>query len=469
LKEHDIDHIERFLVKISLFDLKKLTKNTILSLKFSRFNENLNKVTSIGDDETVKCDGNTDYINLEKNLEYNYFDYHVLRIEVETSEKEKKVFNIPIYSVLQNNLNPVKLPFDLSDKESVYNYNSSADIKHDIPYLLLNFQRSTKILNFNIYTFFVEFTLEQPSTEVRKLIYKLYIKNKSNPLSNRLFESKEVSNKKKFSFNIAFIKRSELYGNSDDDSKLSIEISEVELDTTTVIGEAEISFHDIKDRKISEINSITVFSVKDKEKSEGKIKLVEKEMNPTVLYDEIINGFQFKFGMAFDLSSQFDNQEINTAYSSILESLKKIVPYYNIKEHIYRGIGILDENNKEFCELNVTNSEYYIIYEVIQDYNREKEKQKLAPTSLKATNYLKQVLAEVKKNKTKEYSIHVIIINGPFEDEKEVKDVLVELSKQPVSFIIIGLKSKQSTFSYGFLSHLSKNLLNINNKTLLIN
>ena len=140
MKEHDIDHIERFLVKISLFDLKKLTKNTILSLKFSRFNENLNKVTSIGDDETVKCDGNTDYINLEKNLEYNYFDYHVLRIEVETSEKEKKVFNIPIYSVLQNNLNPVKLPFDLSDKESVYNYNSSADIKHDIPYLLLNFQ-----------------------------------------------------------------------------------------------------------------------------------------------------------------------------------------------------------------------------------------------------------------------------------------------------------------------------------------
>ena len=225
LKNNDIDHTERFLTRACLYNLKSLPKKTILTIKFFKVNENLFKSSLIEPVETIKVEGNLDYFAINKVLEYNYFDNHQFRVEIETTEGDKKVYNINLFAILQNNLNPIKLPIDFTDKEVVYNYDNDNHIKDNIPYLLINFQRKTKVLNFCVYTFFVEFTLDKiiNTTDVRKLSYKCFIKNKGE-LSTKLFESKQILSKKKFIFNMAFIKRSDLYGNSNDETELSFEI-----------------------------------------------------------------------------------------------------------------------------------------------------------------------------------------------------------------------------------------------------
>ena len=50
-------------------------------------------------------------------------------------------------------------------------------------------------------------------------------------------------------------------------------------------------------------------------KSEGKLKLIQRELNPTHLYEEITHGFKFKLSLTFDLCEQFANVELNNAYN----------------------------------------------------------------------------------------------------------------------------------------------------------
>ena len=150
------------------------------------------------ENSTIKVEGFVDSGNLIRTIDYNFFDFHDLRIELETSENEKKVYHINFYSVIQNNLNPIKLPIDLKDNQIVYYYNKDNIIKDDIPYFILNCHRKTKLLNHNVYTFYVEYTLNIPSNNVRKLSYKLFIKKHKDQLSVKLFESNIVLSKKKF-------------------------------------------------------------------------------------------------------------------------------------------------------------------------------------------------------------------------------------------------------------------------------
>jgi len=414
------------------------------------------------ENSTIKVEGFVDSGNLIRTIDYNFFDFHDLRIELETSENEKKVYHINFYSVIQNNLNPIKLPIDLKDNQIVYYYNKDNIIKDDIPYFILNCHRKTKLLNHNVYTFYVEYTLNIPSNNVRKLSYKLFIKKHKDQLSVKLFESNIVLSKKKFIFNMAFIKRNDLYGDSNDDSIISFEFYEetsmLDENHTSFLGLSYLAFKDIKNLKLNEINSVNVYSGKDKSYTEGKLKLIIREITPKYLFDDIASGFQFKFALTFDVSNHFEDIELNGAYTKILNSLKKIIPHYNIEDYKTYGVGI-KESESTYCELNIPKDNYYDLKEISKSYTDSKSKLKIFTASLMLASCLKEILKVVKLNKETEYSIFVIMLNGPIEDEQESKDLFVELSKYAISFIVVGLISKNSTYKSGFLSSLSK-LLN---------
>ena len=486
LKNQDVDHVEKFLIKHSFSNLLKFNKGTIVNMKFYKVNVNLNKSILIDEMDTIEIEGDNDEATSVKVLEYNYFDCHQLRIDLDISGT-KKSFNICIFSILQHKLKEIKLPIDLNSKEEFIEYSfdkENLDYSDNLPLLTLNFERKTRLLNFNVYTFNVEFTLDTPSIESRKLAYTLYLKNKDK-LSIKLFESKETVGKKKFLFNLAFIKRSDLYGNAEEESMILFDVTEGEK----IIGEASISFNSIKNLKLNEINSIKVIkneqSTEEKAqkpsideptvepisgklpeitepKSEGYIKLVQREINPTQLYEDITQGLQFKFTQTIDLCAQFhfDNSTLNAAYDKVLNSLGKIIPYYNVKDFTTHVVGLKDEANNEFGELKLQPGDYYKVDNLIKAYDNDikgKQMQMLNPTQLVLQSYLKFILKLVKANKAKEYSIYVIIINGPLEDEKECKDIFVELSKFSVSLIFIGLKSvKDQNGKFGFLSSISK-------------
>ena len=151
------------------------------------------------------------------------------------------------------------------------------------------------------------------------------------------------------------------------------------------------------------------------------------------------------------MTSRFANPELNRACGDVLDSLRNVIPFYNNHEIPLYGLGVLDG---QYTEMNVSNKDYYNLDDVISSY---KKANKGATTTILLTNYLKHIHKTIKDKKEREYSIYIIMISGQIDDEDKAKDMFFELCKFPVSFIIIGLKGKNSAVKFpSFLTKCSK-------------
>ena len=145
------------------------------------------------------------------------------------------------------------------------------------------------------------------------------------------------------------------------------------------------------------------------------------------------------------------------------------MPYFNVndEDHSFYGLGFKDKENNQFCNLDIQQENFYNLNEIKSCFNKNKEKLQIMNdndtfnSSLNLVKYLTQILQTMKNGKEKEYTISIIMMNNSIENltQQEAKDLFVELSKFPISFIIIDLRYSDSSFNLGFLSKLSNHNL----------
>ena len=202
--------------------------------------------------------------------------------------------------------------------------------------------------------------------------------------------------------------------------------------------------------------SFEVFDSNNREMS-AKLEVVYSERKAKNFIDYLRNGLQIRSLIAIDFTSSnlvcnnkeslhyLDNFGYNI-YEIIIMNCGKILENYdNKKLYSVYGFGAIPSEKDEVSHCFNVNSKnepnIQGLSSVIEHYRKTIQKLRfLGPTYFRY--FLKNMIDNVKKsvnNNENTYFISVILTDGLINDMEETIDLLVEASKLPISFIIIGV------------------------------
>jgi len=189
----------------------------------------------------------------------------------------------------------------------------------------------------------------------------------------------------------------------------------------------------------------------------GKADILYKDIKKSRFIDYILNDLQMIFPIAIDFTlSNFNPNHPKSLhpfdlkqnkYIKTIKSFAKIVKDYtlNKKFPVYGfGANLKDSKEPSHCfKLNMNNDTYIdSIEDIISNYSK-----RLKNIQFSNPTYLHYVLREVisliknvkSESKVINYCTLLILIDGAFDDLNEVKNLIVEASKLPISIIIVGI------------------------------
>jgi len=196
----------------------------------------------------------------------------------------------------------------------------------------------------------------------------------------------------------------------------------------------------------------------------GKANILYKDIKTLRFIDYIIKGLEITLPIAVDFTASNLNpinpKSLHTLdfeknkYIKTIKSFTKIVKdYNNNKSYSVFGFGAIPKESKEVSHcfnlnMNSKCANIESVEEIQSHYEKRLKSSRFSnPTYLQFV--LKEVIALVKKLKTEtknqNYSILLILIDGVFDDFNEVRNLLVQASKLPMSVLIIGIG--QTNFS----------------------
>jgi len=492
LKDLDIDDTEIFEFKIEIKKVKALIKNE-LTISYFKYDISEKDYFLVSQTKPIKITKNDKSIVFPDNFSttYDYFDYQLMRIEVETQDKVKYKTIINLFQLIRNGLKPIHLALDPNSK-SQFLKPPDSHVETDIPELIININRKTRVIDNKFSSFYIELNmLDKFANTQKKMHYNIW-KSNQNKNSELIFESNVICDKQKYIFQMAMIKQSILI-DKDEDKNFSFEFKE----TDKHIGEVNILWSEILNLKLNEIkllplvynpseNNFTKSKPKTKKDTNtqeirGRVKLIYKDFNPLKFFDHLTNGLNLKFSLGIDFSVDHNNDFIkfhpkeydSNIYLKMMEIFKKVFHVYDANNSYtslgFGGIITTDRKVSHCFSMNnskATNDKDIIPYSTDMDGVIDGYCQKLKMVINSNSRQLKLVLStfiELVKNRmkikdNKEYHILFIIVNGPLSDDpQEIKDLLFESSRLPISIVIFGLRIKEKDKTvFNFLSKLSK-------------
>jgi hypothetical protein len=115
-------------------------------------------------------------------------------------------------------------------------------------------------------------------------------------------------------------------------------------------------------------------------------------------------------------------------------------------------------NETLFKTMELDDSEDYIFdFEYIHEYfSDEANKDVLEEAGDLIPAYYEILTRELKLYSQNDYGLIVIFLNRQIKNENKLKDFLVNMSKLPISVLVIGIKDNEKNQNYSFMNNLSK-------------